>query len=166
MGSVFLFLSFSSSCLVSSSSNEVWQLEPACCPQVQEISSVVHKLSCFGVGFSLCLFTGSLFLCLAGFLWSKVSDPSASPLLSAYCDGLLFVYQFCGSIWLWVLLTGSEVELCFLLPALLREWLIICPLWAFLPFHHLFTDSSRRLVHCSSLLLWCTFSNPTPSAVC
>jgi hypothetical protein len=31
------------------------------------ISSVAHQLSCFGVGFSLCLITGGLFLCLAPF---------------------------------------------------------------------------------------------------
>jgi hypothetical protein len=30
------------------------------------------------------------------------------------------VFQFCGTVWLWVLLTGSEYELCDLLPALLR----------------------------------------------
>jgi hypothetical protein len=41
-------------------------------------------VSCFGVGFSLCLITGCLFLCLASFLWGKVSDQSASPLLSVW----------------------------------------------------------------------------------
>jgi hypothetical protein len=62
------------------------------------ISSVAIQLSCFGVGFSLCLITGALFVCLTPFLWGKVSDPSASPLLSVCCDGLLIVFQFCSVI--------------------------------------------------------------------
>jgi hypothetical protein len=86
---------------------EVWQFKFACCPQVQEISSVAHQLSCFGGGYSLYFFTGGLFLCLSPFLWGKVSDLSASPLLSACCDALLFIFQFCRAISLWVLLTGS-----------------------------------------------------------
>jgi hypothetical protein len=68
----------------------VWQFKFVCCPQVQEISSVFHQLSCFGVGFSLCLFTTVLFLCLAPFIWGKVSDLSARSLLSVFCDGSLF----------------------------------------------------------------------------
>jgi hypothetical protein len=64
---VFL-LSFSGSCLVSSSLNEVWQFEFVCCPQVPEISSVALQTSCFGVGFLLCWLTGGLFLCLSPFL--------------------------------------------------------------------------------------------------
>jgi hypothetical protein len=80
LASFFFFsLSFSGSCLVSSSLSEVWQFKFACCPQVLEMSSVAHQPSCFGVGFPLCWFTGGLFLCLAPFLWGKVSDPSASP---------------------------------------------------------------------------------------
>jgi hypothetical protein len=39
-----------------------------------------------------------LFLCLAPFLWDKVSDLSASTLLSACCDGLLIVFQFCSVV--------------------------------------------------------------------
>jgi hypothetical protein len=62
------------------------------------ISSVAIQLSCFGVGFSLCLITGALFVCLTPFLWGKVSDPSASPLLSVCCDGLLIIFQFCSVI--------------------------------------------------------------------
>jgi hypothetical protein len=67
--------------------------------------------------FSLCLLTGGLLLCLTPFVWGKVNDLSAGPLLSA-CDGFLFVFQFCRAIWLWVLLTGSGEELCGPLPAL------------------------------------------------
>jgi hypothetical protein len=63
----FFLLSFRGSCLVSSSLSEVWQFKFAFCPQVQEISSVAYRLSCFGVGFSLCWFTGGLFLCLTPF---------------------------------------------------------------------------------------------------
>jgi hypothetical protein len=39
-----------------------------------------------------------LFLCFFPFLWGKVSDPSASPLLSACCDGLLTIFQFCSVV--------------------------------------------------------------------
>jgi hypothetical protein len=77
-------------------------------------------MSCFGVGFLLCLFTGDLFLCLTPFLWGMVSDPSAGLLLSACCDGLLIVSQFCSVVWLWVLLTGSRDELCGLPSALFQ----------------------------------------------
>jgi hypothetical protein len=42
------------------------------------------------------LFTGGLFHFLAPFLWGKVSDPSANPLLSVSYDGLLIVFQFCS----------------------------------------------------------------------
>jgi hypothetical protein len=35
-------------------------------------------------------------------------------------DGLLFVFQFCRAVWLWVLLTGSGNEFCDPLPALLQ----------------------------------------------
>jgi hypothetical protein len=52
------------------------------CPQVPEISSVVHQPCCFGIGFSLFWFFGGLFLFLMPFLWVKVRDPSASSLLS------------------------------------------------------------------------------------
>jgi hypothetical protein len=92
------FLSFSSCCIVSSSFSEMWQFEFLCCPQFPEVSSVAHQPSCFGVGFLLCWFTGGLFLYLAPFLRGKVSDPSAGPLLSVCCEGLLFVFQFCSAI--------------------------------------------------------------------
>jgi hypothetical protein len=87
---LFSLLSFRSSCLLSSSLCGLWQFKFVCCPQVLE--SVSHQLSCFGLGFSLCLIPRGLFLCLAPFLWGKVSDPSAGPLLSGYCDGLLIIF--------------------------------------------------------------------------
>jgi hypothetical protein len=61
-----------------------------------------------------------LFLCLTPFLWGKVSDLSAGPLLSACCDGLLIVFQFYSVIWLWMLLTVSGDELFGTLPALFQ----------------------------------------------
>jgi hypothetical protein len=41
------------------------------------------------------------------------------PLLPVCYDSLPFVFQFWETVWLLVLLTGSEDELCDLLPALL-----------------------------------------------
>jgi hypothetical protein len=114
------FLSFRGSCLVSSSLSWVWQFKFVCCPQILEISSIAHQLSCFGVGFSLCLVTGGLFLHFSPFLWGKVSYLSASPLLSASCDGWLIIFQFFNVIWLWMSLTGSGDELCWPLPALFQ----------------------------------------------
>jgi hypothetical protein len=65
-------------------------------------------------------FFGGLFLCLAPFLWGKVSGLSASPLLSVCCDTLLIVFQFCKVGWLCMLLTVSGDELCGPLPALFQ----------------------------------------------
>jgi hypothetical protein len=112
------------------------------------ISSVAHQPSWIGVGFSPCWFTWGLFLCFAPFPWDKVSVPSACPLLSACCDDLLIVFQFCSVIWLWMLLTSSGDELCGLLSALFQQWLITHLLSALLPFQPLFTESS-----CSDRLL-------------
>jgi hypothetical protein len=61
-----------------------------------------------------------LFLCLAPFLWGKVIDLSAGPLLSACGDGLLIIFQFCSAFCLWMLLTGSGDELCGSLPFLIQ----------------------------------------------
>jgi hypothetical protein len=55
---VIVMLSFSCSCLVSSSSSEVGHFSFECCPLVQEINSMIHYLPCFGGGLLLCLFTG------------------------------------------------------------------------------------------------------------
>jgi hypothetical protein len=109
---VFFLLCFSSSCFVIFSLSEVCQFKFACCPRVLEISSVVHQLSCFGVGFLLCLLTGGLFLCLTSFLWGKVSDLSPqgiagrilpdnwhSPVWSAECLHLPSRFGVCG--WQW-----------------------------------------------------------------
>jgi hypothetical protein len=119
----------------------VWQFEFVYCPKVPENSSVAHQPSCIGVGFSLYWLTGGLFLCLAPFLWGKFRDLSAGSLLSACCDGLLIVFQFCSIIWLWILLTCSGDKLCRLLPALFQAAAYHPPLSALLPFQPLFIES-------------------------
>jgi hypothetical protein len=67
------------------------------CPQVLQISSVVHQPSCFY---------------LAPFFCSKVRGLLAGSLLSACYAGLLIIFQICNVIWLWMLLTVSGYELC------------------------------------------------------
>jgi hypothetical protein len=96
----------------------VWQFKFACCLQVAEIRCVVHQLSCFGVELLLDLITRGYFLCLATFLLGKVRDLSASPRLSAGCDGSLFVFQFFRVILFWILLTGSGDGHCGMQPGL------------------------------------------------
>jgi hypothetical protein len=123
------------------------------------ISSVAHQLSCFGVGFLLCLFTGGLLLCLTPFLWGKVSDLSTAPLPSACCDGSLFfnfamLFDFgCCSL-------AQEMSFvdCYLL--YFRQRLTTSPLLALLPFQPLSTV--WRSAPCLSPLLRCAFSNSVP----
>jgi hypothetical protein len=122
------------------------------------ISSVAHQLSCFGVWFSLCLITGGLFLCLAPFLWDKVSYPSAGLLLSTCWDGFLIIFQICSVTWLWMLLNGSGDELSELLSALFLAVVYHPPAVgppAFPTF--VYWKFVWRWVPCSSPLLWCTF---------
>jgi hypothetical protein len=146
--------------LVRSSLSEVWQFKFACCPQVLVISSVVHQLSCFGVGFSLSLFTGGLFLCLTPFLWGKIRDPSC-------CDGLLFVFQFCRAVWLWVLLIGSEDEHCGSLPAQLQAATYHSPTVGFPDFPVICLLIACVEISCLPLPpLQSDFSVSTPSALC
>jgi hypothetical protein len=132
------------------------------CPQVPEISSVAYQLSCFGVCFSLCWFIWGLFLCFAPFLWGKVSDPSAGPLLSVCCDDLLIVFQFCSVIWLCLLLTGSGDELCGLLPALFQAVAYHLPVVGLLPFQHLFTENSCRDLLLALLAFSSALTAPRP----
>jgi hypothetical protein len=75
--------------------------------------------------------TGGLFICPAPFslAGSVFHQP---PLLSVCYDSLLFVFQFCRVVLLWVLLTGSGDELCDLLPALLQG-VAYCPSTLCLP---------------------------------
>jgi hypothetical protein len=87
------------------------------------------------------LFTRGLFLCLALFLWGKVSDPSASTLMSACCDGLLIIFQFCSVICFGCCSLAQEMSFvdCYLL--YFRQQLITCPLAALLLFQPLFIES-------------------------
>jgi hypothetical protein len=83
---------------------------------VQEISSAIHYLPFFGGGFLLCLFTGISMLevyffapppfCGAGSVFHQ------PPPLSMCYDGSLFVFQFCGAVRFWMLLTGSGDDSC------------------------------------------------------
>jgi hypothetical protein len=160
---LFFLLFFSNSCFISSSLSVLWQFKFVCCFLAPEFNFVAYQLSCFGVGFSLCWFTGGLFLYLTPFPWSKVSDPSASPLLSVCCDGLLIVFHFCSVVWLWVLLTGSGDKLCGQLPALFQAVAYhqhaigpsVFPAFVYWKF-------PWRSAPCSSPLLWCAFSIPPP----
>jgi hypothetical protein len=113
------------------------------CPQVPEISSVAHQPSCFGFGFLLCWFTGGLFLCLSPFLWGKVSDSSASPQLSPCCDGLLLVFQFAVLFDFGCCSLAQKMSFVDHYLPYFRQWFIIGPLLAFLPFQPLFTEGSH-----------------------
>jgi hypothetical protein len=155
LASFFSSLCFSCSCLVSSSFSEVWHFEFVYCPQVPENSSAAHQQSCFGVGFLLFWFIGSLFFCLAPFLWGKVRDMSASSLMSACYDGLLIVFQFCSVVWLWMLLTGSD-EFCGPLPTLLQA--VTYQLPAVMP--SALPVFVRRSAPCPFPFLQCVYSTP------
>jgi hypothetical protein len=65
---------------------------------------------------------------------------SAGPLLSACCDGLLIIFQFCTVIFLWMLLTGSGDEFCGPLLALFQAVAYYPPAVTLLPFQSLFTE--------------------------
>jgi hypothetical protein len=88
----------------------------------------------------------------------KVSDPSAGPLLSTCCDGLLtnqffnfavlFDFGYCS--------LAQEMSSVDRYLPYFRQWLITCPLSALLPFQPLFTESLCR----NQILA------PLPSPVC
>jgi hypothetical protein len=82
-----------------------------------------------------------LFLCLTPFLWVKVSDLSASPLLSACCDGLLIVFQFSVSFDFGCCSLVQEISFVDRYLFYCRQWLITIPLSDLLPFQPLFTES-------------------------
>jgi hypothetical protein len=116
------------------------------CPQVPEISSVVHQQSCF---------------CLVLFFWGKVSDPLAGSLLSACYAALLIICQFCNVIWLCMLLSGSGDELCGLLSDLFQAVAhhpptvspSVFPIFVYWKF-------GRRSAPCFCPLLWWAQSTP------
>jgi hypothetical protein len=76
-------------------------------------------------------------LCLAPFLWGKVSDPSASPLLSACCDGLFFNFARLFDFGCCSLAQEMNFVDCYL--PYFRQWLMTHLLSAILPFQPLFT---------------------------
>jgi hypothetical protein len=84
------------------------------------------------------------------------------PLLSACCDGLLIVFQFCSVIWLCMLLTGSGDELygplllCFRQP-LHRSAVGPTAFPAFV-----YWTFEQRSALGFSPLLWCPYSTPPP----
>jgi hypothetical protein len=85
------------------------------------------------------LFTGGLFLCLAPFLWGKVSDPLAGPLLSVCCDGLLF-FNFAKLFGFGCCSLAQEMSFVDHYLPYFRHWFSTHLLLALLPFQHLFTE--------------------------
>jgi hypothetical protein len=90
-----------------------------------------------------CWFIGGLFLCLALFLCGKVSDPSAGSLLSACCDGLLFVFNFVELFDFGCCSLAQEMTFVVHYLPYFRQWLITHPVSVLLPFHALFTTISH-----------------------
>jgi hypothetical protein len=91
------------------------------------------------------------------------------PLLSECCDGLLFVFQFCGAIWLWILLTSSGDELCGSLAALLQAVAYHLPTLGLSAFQPLFAESKNwkeTLAPCSPLPFCCALSVFLPPLLC
>jgi hypothetical protein len=80
------------------------------------------------------LFTGGLFLFLLPFLWVKVSDLSAGPLLSEGCDGSLFVFHFAEPFDFGCCSLAQEISFVIHYLPYFKQWLITRPLSAFLPF--------------------------------
>jgi hypothetical protein len=136
------------------------------------ISSVAHQLSCFGIGFSPCLITGDLFLCLTPlslgqdhwsisllppFLWAR----SVICQLAPYCQHVVMVR------WLFF---NFAVSFDFGCCSLAQEMSFVdCSLpyfkqrKALLPFQPLITESScRDQLLVSPRLLWWSFSNCVP----
>jgi hypothetical protein len=139
-------LHISCSCLASSSPSKVWQFKFEYYPQVKEISSVVHYLSCFGGGFSLCLFTGisalgAYFFALPPFFWGRFSVPSAPSADSMLLWFTGCFFSFVGQVDFGCCSLAQEMSsvihylLCF------GECLVTSLLLAFLPFQCLFSNS-------------------------
>jgi hypothetical protein len=80
------------------------------------------------------------------------------------CDGLLIIFQFFTVALVWMLLTGSEDELCGQIPALFQAVAYHRPTVSPMPFQPLFTESSYE----DQLLLPPPFSSvlTAPHPVC
>jgi hypothetical protein len=120
--------------LVNSSFSELGQFNFECCPLVQQISSVIYYMPCFGGGLLLCLFTASSALSALPLFSGTGSVCHLPPLLSMFDCSLLFVFQFCGAVQFWMLVSGSGDHLYDPLLILLHEWLIACLFSAFTAF--------------------------------
>jgi hypothetical protein len=139
-------LPFNCSCLVSSSPIEVWQFKFKIFPQVWEISSVVHFLSCFGGGFLLCLFTGismlgTYFFAPSPFPCGRVSVLSVLPCSQCVMMVHCLFFNFAGQFDFGCCSLAQEMSSVIHYLPCFREWPITCQVLAFLPFWHLFTDS-------------------------
>jgi hypothetical protein len=155
-------LFISCSFLVSSSPSKVGKFGFECCPLVQEISSAIHYLPCFGDGFSLCLFTESSLLGVYFFAPPSFSGAGSvfhpPHLLSMLDYSLLFIFQFCRGVQFWMLFPGSGVQLCNLLPALLWGVAYQPPSLSL----HCLSCVYLLIAPCSSSFLQCSFSVPLP----
>jgi hypothetical protein len=130
----FFFLSFSNSCLVSSSLSEVWLVLSF------RRSALWFMSACF---------------CLAPFLWGRVRDLSAGSQLSACYVGLLIVFHFSLLFDFGCCSLAQEMSFvdCYL--PYFRQWFITCPLPAFVYYKFMW-----RSAPCSFPLLRCALSTP------
>jgi hypothetical protein len=159
-------LSFSCSCLVCSSPSEVGQFHFECCPPVQEISSVIHYLPALEVAFRyLCLLRVQHWE-FSSLPWPPFFGEGSAfhpPTLLWMLDySSLTVFQFCGAVWFWMLVSGSGDPL---LPCF-REWLITHSLSAFADIlvfiYWWFGAEFSSLPH---PFLWCRFSIPPAPSI-
>jgi hypothetical protein len=134
VGSFFFLLSFSDTCLVSYSLSEVWQFKFACCSQVQEISFIIHQLSCFGVEFLLCLFPGGFFALLP---FSEARSVIHQP--APCCQHVVMVpclfFNFAEPFDFGCCSLAQEMSFVVCYLPYFRQWFICQPLSHFLPFH-------------------------------
>jgi hypothetical protein len=106
------------------------------CPQVLEISPVPHQLSCFGVGFLLCWFTGGLFL----FSGTRLVIHQLVPCCQCVVMVCWLFFNFAVSFDFGCCSLAQEMSFvdCYL--PYFRQRLITGPLLALLPFQPLFTE--------------------------
>jgi hypothetical protein len=131
--------------MVSFCPSNMGQFKFECCPQVQEISSVVYYLPALEVAFQCACLLG--LPVLGGYffappLFSGAHSVFHQPHLLSVCyESLLFVFSFPGQFGGGCCSLAQEMSsvICYL--PCFRDWLIACLLLACLPFQFLFTDS-------------------------
>jgi hypothetical protein len=89
----------------------------------------LHSTTCsaLGGGLSLYLFIESLVLRVYFFVllpFFRAGLAFYTTLCCLFYYNLLFIFQFCRAVWFWMLLSGSEDDVCDLLPSLLQLWVI------------------------------------------